>query len=69
MDFGRIAAPTLIVSAEDDRFGTAGTSRDIAAAVPHARLVIYPSGGHVWVGHDDSVADEVSRFLASLAPA
>jgi 2-hydroxy-6-oxonona-2,4-dienedioate hydrolase len=64
MDFSKITVPTLVISAEDDRFGTASTARDIAAAVPGARLVIYPSGGHVWVGHDVDVWGEVAMFLA-----
>ncbi|WP_167784652.1 alpha/beta fold hydrolase [Ramlibacter rhizophilus] len=67
--FSRITVPTLVISAQDDLFGTASTARDIAAAVPGARLVVYPSGGHVWVGRDASLWSEVARFLqeASLA--
>lgn len=63
VDFSRIAAPTLVVSAEDDRFGTADTARGIAALVPSARLVIYASGGHIWLGRDDAVADEITGFV------
>jgi 2-hydroxy-6-oxonona-2,4-dienedioate hydrolase len=65
VDFTKITVPTLVISAEDDRFGTASTARDIAAAVPRARLIIYPSGGHVWVGHDEDVWTQVARFLAA----
>jgi len=65
VDFTKITVPTLVISAEDDRFGTASTARDIAAAVPPARLIIYPSGGHVWVGHDEDVWTQVARFLAA----
>ncbi len=63
LDLSRIAAPTLVVSAEDDRFGTAETARMIAAGVPSARLVVYPSGGHIWLGHDEDVADEIAGFV------
>jgi 2-hydroxy-6-oxonona-2,4-dienedioate hydrolase len=66
MDFSRIQVPTLVISVEDDRFGTAATARDIAAAVPHARLVIYPSGGHIWIGHDEAIAAEMNGFLGAL---
>jgi pimeloyl-ACP methyl ester carboxylesterase len=65
VDFTKVTVPTLVISAEDDRFGTASTARDIAAAVPGARLVIYPAGGHVWVGHDEDVWAHVARFLAA----
>lgn len=63
MDFARITVPTLIVSAEDDRFGTAATARDLAAAVPGARLLMFADGGHIWVGHDDALWSAVAGFL------
>lgn len=67
MDFGRIDVPTLLISVEDDRFRTAATAREIASAMRRAKLVIYPSGGHIWLGHDEDVADEVTRFMKSIA--
>lgn len=66
MDFSRIRVPTLVISVEDDRFGTAATARDIATAVPDARLRIYPSGGHIWLGHDEDVAEEIEQFVGAL---
>lgn len=66
MDFTQIAMPVLIVSTEDDRFGTAQTAREIAAQLPNARLVVFPNGGHLWLGRDEAVADEVQRFVRSI---
>jgi 2-hydroxy-6-oxonona-2,4-dienedioate hydrolase len=66
VDFSHIAVPTLIISVEDDRFGTAATARHIARAVPGAKLVIYPTGGHIWLDHDGALADEVGLFLDRL---
>jgi pimeloyl-ACP methyl ester carboxylesterase len=66
VDFSRIAVPTLIISVEDDRFGTAATARHMAAAVPGARLIIYPTGGHIWLDHDRAVAEEVGSFVDQL---
>jgi len=66
VDFSKITVPTLIISTADDRFGTAATARDIAAAVPGSRLVIYPGGGHIWIGHHDELWREVARFVATL---
>jgi pimeloyl-ACP methyl ester carboxylesterase len=63
MDLGRITAPTLALSLADDRFDTLAAARHIAATVPDARLVSYPTGGHVWVGHDAEVFAEIDRFL------
>jgi 2-hydroxy-6-oxonona-2,4-dienedioate hydrolase len=59
----RIEVPTLILSAEDDLFGTAGTARLLAERIPGARLVIYPEGGHIWLGHDADVAEEIAAFV------
>ena len=64
-DLERIAAPTLAFSAEDDFFGTLPGARYTCEQVRGARLVVYPSGGHLLVGHQDEVAAEVVRFLRS----
>lgn len=61
----RITVPTLILSCEDDRFGTAATARTLHDRITGARLVIYPEGGHIWVGHDGDVADEIVGFVAT----
>lgn len=66
MDLGAIRAPTLAVSCEDDRFLTADAARHIAATVPDARLLMFPTGGHVWVGHDAELWAEVDGFLRAL---
>ncbi|MGR3320478.1 MAG: alpha/beta fold hydrolase [Pseudooceanicola sp.] len=60
---GDIRVPTLVVSAEDDRFGTADTARTLAAAIPGARLTVFPTGGHIWLGHDDDLAARITTFL------
>ncbi len=62
-EHGRIAAPTLIVSCEDDRFGTAETARLLHGRIPGARLVIYPEGGHIWLGHDNDVATQIAQHI------
>jgi pimeloyl-ACP methyl ester carboxylesterase len=61
----RIAAPTLVISLEDDFYKTIEPARAIAAAIPGAHLVTYPSGGHVWVGRDDEIFAEIVAFLAA----
>ncbi len=63
IDLAGIRPPMLIVSTEDDLFGTDETARTIAARVPAARLVIYPSGGHIWLGHDEAMANEIMQFI------
>ena len=61
--FEQITVPTLILSCEDDLFGTADTARLLAGRIPGARLRVYPDGGHIWLGHDAELADEIARFI------
>jgi 2-hydroxy-6-oxonona-2,4-dienedioate hydrolase len=68
MELERIVAPTFVVSLEDDRFETAAAARHIASSVPGAELVIYPSGGHVWVGHNDDLFARIEGFLRKHEP-
>lgn len=63
MDFSRLKMPVLIISAEDDRFGTAATARKIADVVAQAELTILPDGGHIWLGHDEAVANRMHAFI------
>ncbi len=63
----RIAAPTLVVSAEDDLFGTWDGARYSAEHIPRARFIGFPTGGHLWVGHHREVMAEIAGFLRSAA--
>jgi 2-hydroxy-6-oxonona-2,4-dienedioate hydrolase len=61
----QIVVPTLILSCEDDLFGTAATARLLAERIPGAMLTVFPTGGHIWLGHDDDVADRIAAFVAA----
>lgn len=61
-----ISAPTLAISAEDDRFGTAEAARHIARTVPGAELMMLPEGGHIWAGHDAKVMARIAAFLRQV---
>ena len=63
--YERIAVPTIILSCEDDLFGTAATARLLAKRIPEAELTVYQSGGHIWLGHDDDIADRITAFIRS----
>ena len=67
--FDRIAVPTLILSCEDDLFGTAATSRLLAERIPDAEITIYLTGGHIWLGHDEDVADRITDFVRGTGSA
>lgn len=60
----RVTAPTLVIGVKDDLFGTWVPAAHTAAAIAGARLVSYPSGGHVWVGHHAEIMKEIAAFLA-----
>ncbi|GIL01151.1 MAG: alpha/beta hydrolase [Alphaproteobacteria bacterium] len=63
MDLASIRAPTLAISLDDDFFLTADAARHIADSVSGARLIVYPEGGHVWVGRDQEMFGAVDGFL------
>ncbi len=64
-DHARISVPSLMLSCEDDLFGTAATARLLAERIPDARLHIYPEGGHIWLGHDSDVARDITAFITT----
>jgi pimeloyl-ACP methyl ester carboxylesterase len=61
----RIAAPTLLISAQDDLYGTYDGARYTAEQLPDARLIGYPAGGHLLVGHHADTLDQIVAFLRS----
>jgi pimeloyl-ACP methyl ester carboxylesterase len=65
----RIATPTLVISIEDDLFGTYASSRAAAERIPGARFVSFPTGGHLWVGRQREIASQLTAFLNRSAAA
>lgn len=61
----QIAAPTLLISMEDDLYGTYAGARYSAEHIAQARFIGYPTGGHMGVGHDEEVRLAVASFLNS----
>jgi 2-hydroxy-6-oxonona-2,4-dienedioate hydrolase len=58
-----IRVPTLVASARDDGFGTYAGARYTASRIPGARFVGYAQGGHLLVGHADTLQSEIARWL------
>ncbi len=65
--FENITTPALILSCEDDLFGTADTARLLAGRIPDARLVVYPDGGHIWLGHDADLTQVMRDFITGTS--
>lgn len=66
--FGQLRVPLLLLSADDDRFGTAATARAIARQVRGSRLIVYPTGGHIFLGHREDSGAEIARFIRDHQP-
>ena len=58
-----VRAPTLIISARDDRYGTFATAQYTASQIAGARFIGFDQGGHTWVGHDDEVMDAIRTLV------
>lgn len=63
VDFEHILVPTSIVTTVNDGYRTLEGARAAAARIPGARLVVYPDGGHLWVGHQSELWSDLRRFL------
>ena len=59
----RIGAPTFVISAEDDLFGTLPAARFTAEHISGAELMVLPSGGHLLVGHTEEIRARIAGFL------
>lgn len=63
VDFHAIRIPTLVMAGEGDELIPAENSRAIAAAIPGAKLVIYPDAGHLPM---EQIPDETTRDLRAF---
>lgn len=65
--FAAISTPTLVMTGEKDELIPADHARGFARAIPGAKLVVYPEGGHVPMEQlPDRSAADLRAFLASL---
>lgn len=65
---GRLTVPTLVAAVEDDGFGFYRGALYTAASIPHAEFVAFRTGGHLWLGHQAALWQDISNFLARLPP-
>ena len=62
-----IRAPTLVISASDDRYGTFASAQYTAGHIPGAKFIGFDEGGHIWVGHNDEVLAAIANLLLPSA--
>jgi pimeloyl-ACP methyl ester carboxylesterase len=60
-----IRAPTLIISARDDGYGTYASAQYTASQITGSKFVGYETGGHTWVGHDAEIQAEILHLLGA----
>ncbi len=58
-----IRVPALVISAEDDLYGTYESSLYTAGHIQDARFIGFSSGGHLLIGHVGEVRSQVADFL------
>ena len=61
-----IQAPTLVVSARDDGFGTYAPAEYTAKHIFGAKFLGFDQGGHLLVGNDETVRVEILSLLKSI---
>jgi pimeloyl-ACP methyl ester carboxylesterase len=66
---GAIAAPTLIITGDDDRVIPAESSRLLAERIPHAQLHVIAGAGHLFfLEQPEATAGVLIPFLAAETP-
>jgi pimeloyl-ACP methyl ester carboxylesterase len=62
-------APSLIVSARDDGYGTYASANYMADHIEGAQFLALDTGGHGWIGHNDAVMAAIAALVTGpLAP-
>jgi pimeloyl-ACP methyl ester carboxylesterase len=63
----QLAMPVLLVGTADDPYNTGDVVRYSAGRLPTATALILDSGGHVLIGQQDRIRQEVQEFLGAHA--
>jgi 2-hydroxy-6-oxonona-2,4-dienedioate hydrolase len=62
-DLTAIRAPTLLISARDDGYGTYASAEYMAGQIPGAKFIGFEQGGHFWIGHDEELRRAVAEHV------
>ncbi len=66
-ELDKLEIPALVISAADDLYGTYESSVYTAKQIHRGKLVAFPTGGHLLVGHEDEVRAQIMEFLKETA--
>lgn len=64
-DLSLVRAPTLLISARDDGFGTFASAEYMAGQIGGAKFIGFETGGHTWVGHNDAVMAAIAALVTA----
>jgi pimeloyl-ACP methyl ester carboxylesterase len=64
----QVTTPTLFISAADDLYNTLPVAQKAARIIPGAKLIEFPTGGHLLLGRGDEVWPAVADFLKENDP-
>jgi 2-hydroxy-6-oxonona-2,4-dienedioate hydrolase len=64
----KVRAPTLIISARDDGYGTFASAQYTASQIAGAKFIGFEKGGHAWIGHDDEVMAAIVKLVVPEPP-
>jgi pimeloyl-ACP methyl ester carboxylesterase len=59
----QVTIPTLFISTADDLYKTLPVARHAARIIPNARLIEFPTGGHLLLDRGDEIWPAVADFL------
>lgn len=63
-----VRAPTLIIAARDDGYGTYASAQYTARNIAGARFLGFETGGHSWVEHNDEVMEAITTLIVPAKP-
>jgi pimeloyl-ACP methyl ester carboxylesterase len=62
-ELDKVVCPVLAISAKDDRYDTAETAQYVVDHVTNGRAIIFETGGHLLIGHNDEVVNLIRNFF------
>ena len=62
----QVTTPSLFISAADDLYKTLPVAQHAARIIPNAKLIEFPTGGHLLLGHSKEIWPAVADFLSGM---
>jgi 2-hydroxy-6-oxonona-2,4-dienedioate hydrolase len=63
----QLQMPVMLIGTADDPYHTGDVVRYSAGRLPTATALLLESGGHILIGQDDRIRQEIAAFLAAAA--